>query len=71
MGNPGSWPGRRVGNDRPLPFVVQVAAKWLDVSDDSHFYEALFFKERIKLTGNVYTTLGGQDIHFSDLGNPA
>lgn len=53
---------------RPLPFILRVAAEWIDIDDDSRLYEAVFFKQRMKLTGNVHATSAGEDVCFNDLG---
>lgn len=52
--------------DRPLPFVVRVAAEWVEPSelDDA----ALLYRERTPLTGNLDVTARGGDVQVSDIG---
>jgi hypothetical protein len=57
-----------VDDQRPLPFVVRVGANWIDKNDHSHFYEAVFYRERTRLTGDLSATSHGKDVQFSDIG---
>ncbi|MFJ8667352.1 hypothetical protein [Streptomyces sp. NPDC093600] len=54
---------------RPLPFIMQVAGEWIDVSDIPFPNDpALLFRDRVPLTGNLNVTAGGSDVEFSDIG---
>ncbi len=55
--------------DRPLPFVLRVAAEWTDIKDlPGPSDGALFFRDRVSLTGDLSTTGDGLDVQFSDIG---
>ena len=53
-------------HDRPLPFVMRVAAEWTRAAnaDDG----ALVYRKRARLTGELATTATGRDVTFSDIG---
>jgi hypothetical protein len=56
-------------DDRPVPFVLRVAADWVPVEDASGaHHEALFFRDRVPLTGTLSVTSDGRDVQFSDVG---
>jgi hypothetical protein len=56
-------------DDRPLPFVLRVAAEWVNVQDAARLHDdALFFRRRTRLTGTLWTTSDGNDVEFSDIG---
>ena len=56
-------------DDRPLPFVLRVAAEWFDMENAPGPQDnALFFRARAALTGDVSVTSLGRDVQFSDLG---
>jgi hypothetical protein len=54
-------------DDRPVPFVLRVAADWVPVEDVSGA-QALFFRDRVPLTGTLSVTSDGRDVQFSDVG---
>lgn len=55
--------------DRPLPFVLRVAARWIPVEEMPREEDGpLWFRERVELTGGVTLTGQGRDVHFTDLG---
>jgi hypothetical protein len=58
-------------DNRPLPFVLRVAAEWMDIEEAIDVDDrALFFRDRASLTGEVLATSGGADVEFSDIGVP-
>jgi hypothetical protein len=57
---------------RPLPFVLRVAAEWVDFDDITELDDGSgYFLRRGRLTGNLVVTTGGLDIEFSDIGAPS
>ena len=60
------------GDDRPVPFVLRVAAEWRDLEEvsDSTQDGVLIYRERALLTGDLSSTRNGGDVTFSDLGIP-
>jgi hypothetical protein len=56
--------------DRPLPFIVRVAAEWMDWEQAPREDDGvLWFRRQALLTGNVAVTGKDKDIQFSDLDN--
>jgi hypothetical protein len=54
---------------RALPFVVKVAAEWLNFDDAAEIDDgAFFFRDRTRLTGVLVNTADGADVNFSDIG---
>ncbi|MBA3450535.1 MAG: hypothetical protein H0T18_04915 [Chloroflexia bacterium] len=55
--------------ERPLPFVLRVAAEWTNIEDLPGPNDGvLFFRKRISLTGDLSSTEDGLDVQFSDIG---
>lgn len=54
--------------ERRLPFVLRVATTWTNVADLPPIGDGeLRYFAHAPLTGEVATTSGGRDVHFSDL----
>lgn len=52
-------------DDRPLPFVMRVAAEWQNFEEGD---SVLLFQGRAPLTGDLSVTADGSDVQFSDIG---
>jgi hypothetical protein len=59
-----------VNEDRPLPFVAEVAIEWTEADEGPvpGIDPGLVFRARAPLTGNVFVTGGYHDVQFSDIG---
>lgn len=56
-------------DDRPVPFILRVAAQWHDLETaPGPQDDAIFFRRRARLTGTLASTHAGTDLQFSDLG---
>lgn len=57
-------------DNRPVPYVLRVAAEWRDLKDvpQSAQNGVLFYREHALLTGDLSSTANGRDVTFSDLG---
>ena len=65
-----SWPTPRIEDDHPLPFVLRVGHRWVDVRDAPGPGDKvpLMFRRRAALTGALAFTQKGQDVQFTDIG---
>ena len=55
-------------DERPLPFVLRVAARWSSFDELPHASDGqLFFRRKAPLTGQLALTSDGADLQFSDL----
>jgi hypothetical protein len=56
-------------DDRPLPFILRVAAEWIDIDDSPGPDDnEIFYRKRARLTGFAGVTAAGDDVHISDVG---
>lgn len=56
-------------DDRPLPFVLRVAAEWIDFQDITELDDGTgYFIKKGHLTGALSVTSDGRDVTFTDIG---
>lgn len=63
-------PSGSARDDRPLPFILRLIKDWTG-PETPRTPDALFFRQRALLTGELMMTSSGADIQFSDLGDDA
>jgi hypothetical protein len=52
---------------RPVPFVLLVATEWRDLAELADDSDALLYRERAPLTGDLALTGEKGDVTFTDL----